>query len=93
MAAKDSGWNEWSKFVLKELERLNTNTEKLSVKVDSLHIASSCPFNSDIKEMKEQIATTDAIIRTLQIQFAKWTGAAIVIFTLLQWILHITGIL
>ena len=29
-----NGWNEWSKFVLKELERLNTCYERLDEKLD-----------------------------------------------------------
>ena len=31
-----NGWNEWSKFVLKELERLNENYEKLDEKLTKL---------------------------------------------------------
>ena len=31
-----NGWNEWSKFVLKELERLNSCYENLDAKVDSI---------------------------------------------------------
>ena len=33
---KSNGWNEWSRFVLKELERLNENMEKLDGKIDEL---------------------------------------------------------
>ena len=33
---KSNGWNEWSKHVLKELERLNNNYESLSGKIDSI---------------------------------------------------------
>lgn len=32
-----NGWNEWSKFVLKELERLNECYEKLDGKMDKLN--------------------------------------------------------
>lgn len=31
-----NGWNEWSKFVLKELERLNTCYERLDEKLDNM---------------------------------------------------------
>jgi DNA repair ATPase RecN len=31
-----NGWGEWSKHVLKELERLNTNYENLTKKIDGL---------------------------------------------------------
>ena len=31
------GWNEWSKYVLKELERLNNCYEKLDGKVDLIN--------------------------------------------------------
>jgi len=33
---KVNGWNEWSRFVLKELERLNRCYEKLDGKIDKL---------------------------------------------------------
>ena len=32
----DSGWAEWSKYVLKELERLNKVVEQLDKKLDSI---------------------------------------------------------
>lgn len=32
-----NGWNEWSKFVLKELERLNLSVDQLKVRVEVLH--------------------------------------------------------
>ena len=31
---EQEGWQEWSKFVLKELERLNENYEKLNSKLE-----------------------------------------------------------
>ena len=33
----ENGWIEWSKFVLKELERLNDCYEKLDTKVDKMN--------------------------------------------------------
>ena len=32
----NSGWKEWSKYVLKELERLNDCYEKLNEKIDGI---------------------------------------------------------
>lgn len=31
-----NGWNEWSKYVLKELERLNVCYEKLDTRLDTI---------------------------------------------------------
>lgn len=36
MASEANGWTEWSKHVLKELERLNSNYENLNNKIDSI---------------------------------------------------------
>jgi len=33
---ENNGWNEWSKFVLKELESLNSKYETLNGKIDNL---------------------------------------------------------
>lgn len=41
-----NGWNEWSKYVLKELERLNDNYEGLQK-----------DFTKQIQEVKVEIAT------------------------------------
>lgn len=32
----NSGWKEWSKYVLKELERLNTSYERLDNRLDTV---------------------------------------------------------
>jgi hypothetical protein len=34
MSGEANGWAEWSKHVLKELERLNVNYENLNNKID-----------------------------------------------------------
>jgi hypothetical protein len=34
----NNGWGEWSKYVLKELERLNENYNSLSDKLDKLNV-------------------------------------------------------
>ena len=34
---ENNGWNEWSKYVLKELERLNTCYERLDEKLDKVN--------------------------------------------------------
>jgi predicted negative regulator of RcsB-dependent stress response len=46
MAGEANGWTEWSKHVLKELERLNANYENLNNKIDSIK-----------KDIHEEIAT------------------------------------
>ena len=33
-----NGWNEWSKFVLKELERLNSCYDAIDKKVDKINV-------------------------------------------------------
>ena len=35
---QSDGWDEWSRFVLKELERLNENTERLQRDIAKVHI-------------------------------------------------------
>ncbi len=35
-SSSSNGWHEWSKYVLKELERLNDEQEKINKKIDKL---------------------------------------------------------
>lgn len=37
LQAGEDGWDQWAKFVLKELERLNTNYEALRKEVSKIH--------------------------------------------------------
>jgi hypothetical protein len=43
-----NGWNEWSRFVLKELERLDDDIKCLSRKMDTMH--------DDIISLKTKVA-------------------------------------
>lgn len=49
------GWNEWSKHVLKELDRLNTNYEGLRDEIGKIHqdISSLKAKHSDVDDIKE----------------------------------------
>jgi hypothetical protein len=53
MGEKD-GWNEWSKHVILELERLNKNYESLKDSIESLHIISSSI--EEIKDWKSDVS-------------------------------------
>ena len=35
---KNNGWHEWSRYVLKELERLNVNQEEMNEKITNILI-------------------------------------------------------
>ncbi len=52
-----NGWTEWSKHVLKELERLNTNYENLTNKIDSLR----SDVHEEIAEIKNEITKVKAM--------------------------------
>jgi len=41
MPPGENNWNEWKKFILKELERLNSNYEGLNRKIEKLLIDTS----------------------------------------------------
>ena len=86
MTENNNGWKEWSKFVLKELERLNDNYEKLSDKLIS--IQATCPLGIEIKERVNKLEkinhNQDDAIKALEIKFAKWTGIAIVLLTVVE---------
>lgn len=60
MSDGENGWNEWSKHILKELERLNDNYESLRVvneeiKVELGHLASVKNDIDDIKVWRSKI--------------------------------------
>ena len=38
MAGEDNGWNEWSKYVLKELESLNTKCDAVQKSIHQLRV-------------------------------------------------------
>lgn len=38
MAHSDNGWDEWSKYVLKELERLNACYENIETDLRKIHV-------------------------------------------------------
>ena len=52
-----NGWNEWSKHVLKELERLNQNYESINLKIDSLRT----DVSEEIAEIRNDITKVKAM--------------------------------
>jgi len=68
MATENSnGWNEWSKHVLKELERLNSNYESLSSKIDSI----KSDVHEEISGIKNDITKVKAMQYTLD-EMKEW---------------------
>tara|TARA_Y100000310_G_C20700397_1_gene829198 strand:+ start:5135 stop:5461 length:327 start_codon:yes stop_codon:yes gene_type:complete len=60
MTEQESGWNEWSRHVLKELERLNDNYESLravneDIKTEMTRISSMKVEVDDLKEWRSRI--------------------------------------
>lgn len=55
MTATDNGWNEWSRHILKELERLNLGQEKNSEKLQELKDALDHKLNSAIASIREDL--------------------------------------
>tara|TARA_Y100000310_G_scaffold339018_2_gene430352 strand:- start:101 stop:427 length:327 start_codon:yes stop_codon:yes gene_type:complete len=60
MADQENGWNEWSRHVLKELERLNDNYESLravneEIKTEMTRISSVKIEVDDLKEWRSRI--------------------------------------
>jgi predicted nucleic acid-binding Zn-ribbon protein len=70
MPDQDNGWGEWSKHVLKELERLNDNHEALRDKLDDLskqvtEIKSGLTGVDDLKTWKHNM---DEVISPSQVK-------------------------
>jgi len=57
MAGEANGWAEWSKHVLKELERLNANYENLNNKIDSI----KTDVHEEIAGVKNEITKIKAM--------------------------------
>jgi len=57
MSNVDNGWAEWSKHVLKELERLNSNYENLTNKLDSIRSG----VHEEIASVKNEITKVKAM--------------------------------
>lgn len=91
MTNEKDGWQEWSKFVLKELERLNKNYGKLSEKIDAMVMdkASACPYRHTIKELIKTDKEQDKITRQMDLKFARWTGYAVASLTILNILFHL----
>jgi predicted nuclease with TOPRIM domain len=49
-----NGWNEWSKHVLKELERMNSNYEKLQGDITKIN-NSMVNYNNEVKHVKTDV--------------------------------------
>lgn len=55
MTTTDNGWNEWSRHILKELERLNLGQEKNSEKLQELKDSLDHKLNSAIASIREDL--------------------------------------
>lgn len=66
-----NGWNEWSKHIIKELERLNESSDKLreSIHNSNLEIAKLKGLEKDITELKAGIAIVKAEVEKSAIAF------------------------
>lgn len=66
-----NGWNEWSKHIIKELERLNESSDKLreSIHNSNLEIAKLKGLERDISELKAGIAIVKAEVEKTAIAF------------------------
>lgn len=86
MTNEKDGWQEWSKFVLKELERLNKNYHQLYEKINGNinQRATDCPYRHTIRDLKQADKEQDKVIRQIELKFAKWTGYGVVILTVLN---------
>ena len=51
---EQNGWNEWSKHVLKELERLNNNYESIQENVREIN-AKISTFNTEVNLVKKEV--------------------------------------
>ena len=58
----NNGWSEWSRFVLKELERLNTCYERLDEKLDKM--------NNDIISLKLKAGVWGALAGAIPVLVA-----------------------
>tara|TARA_R110001592_G_scaffold362030_3_gene674606 strand:+ start:367 stop:690 length:324 start_codon:yes stop_codon:yes gene_type:complete len=97
MAENENGWNEWSRHVLKELERLNDNYEILrqvneDIKSEMTRIGS---LKTDINDLKIWRARIDDVASPAQLKelvvevenLKLFKGKAIAIFTTVQFIM------
>ena len=97
MAENENGWNEWSRHVLKELERLNDNYEILrqvneDIKSEMTKIGS---LKTDINDLKIWRARIDDVASPAQLKelvvevenLKLFKGKAIAIFTTVQFIM------
>ena len=66
-----NGWNEWSKHIIKELERLNDSSDKLreSIHNSNLEIAKLKGLEKEIAELKAGIALVKAEVEKSALAF------------------------
>jgi hypothetical protein len=87
-----NGWNEWSKFVLKELERLNEQVEKLFNLVGTRVDKETC--RSSASSIRDDIKTLELDVVALKVKAGIWGligGAIPVIIGLAVWIIKGSG--
>lgn len=87
---KDDQWITWSKFVLKELERLNDNYDNLSKQFNEFYrnVLYREEFSKLKDELRKEQASQKILIDELRLKFAKWSGVALVVISTAQVALH-----
>jgi hypothetical protein len=78
-----NGWNEWSKFVLKELERLNACYERLDLKVDALSEKFTARADIISKDFNCKVEATDRRITNLYVKVAGLSSAMAILMALI----------
>ena len=97
MSQNENGWNEWSRHVLRELERLNSNYENLrhvneEIKSEMSKLSS---LRTDIDDLKSWRSRIDDVASPLQLKelvvevenLKLFKGKAIAIFATVQFIM------
>ena len=69
-----NGWQEWSKYVLKELESINNRLDKLDRKLDEGLRAMPCRSDDTDKNPLMKLALLEAKIKTNESSNKKWAG-------------------
>ena len=73
---KSSSWNEWSRYVLKELEKLNSNYDQIKdqlteVKTDINQIRNYTKDIAELKEWKKWVKSENEKFLEMKIEYAK----------------------
>jgi predicted nucleic acid-binding Zn-ribbon protein len=80
--SEENGWAEWSKHVLRELERLNDNHETLRTRIEELHqqVIKLKGSLSDLEELKTWKHNVDEVTSPSQLKTLQTDVADLKIF-------------